>query len=129
MFDSRSENEVYKCLADEKSLQLFRCISKGVPLTISSVKLTRKQYYSRLNEITAVNLAVKSRGKYIPTSLGKLVNGFLDYLTESLSKEYWKYTAIDALTSASSSLPLREYSNIVSTLISDKGAKKVLLET
>lgn len=123
------ENELYKCLADDKSLQLFRNISEGVPFTISSVKLTRRQYYSRLNTITALRLVVKSNGRYIPTSLGKAVYGFLDFLRNSLCNEYWKYTAIDALTTnGNNSLPTEEYSNIVSSLITDDGTKKILLE-
>lgn len=128
MSGTLSENQLYKCLADEKSLQIFRYISMGIPFTVSSIKLTRKQYYSRLNAIAAVSLVIKFNGRYIPTSLGKVVNGFIDYLTESLCKEYWKYAAIDALTSAPSGLPTEEYSNIISTLITDNGAKKVLLK-
>ncbi|MGB7632437.1 MAG: hypothetical protein WBL68_01810 [Nitrososphaeraceae archaeon] len=123
MCDTLSENQLYRCLADEKSLQIFRYISMGTPFTISSVKLTRKQYYCRLNAIAAVYCRLN--GRYIPTSLGKVVNGFIDYLTESLCKEYRRYAAIDVLPS---SLPTEEYSNIISTLLTDNGAKKVLLK-
>ncbi len=121
MCDTLSENQLYRCLADEKSLQIFRYISMGIPFTISSVKLTRKQYYCRLNAIAAVSLVFKFNGRYIPTSF----NGFIDYLTESLCKEYRRYAAIEVLPS---SLPTEEYSNIISTLLTDNGAKKVLLK-
>ena len=36
--------------------------------------------------------------------------------------------AIDTLTGDPSSLPTEEYSNIISTLLTDNGAKKVLLK-
>ena len=75
-------------------------------------------------------MVIKFNGRYVSTYLGKVVNGFIDCfaLTESLCKEYWKYAAIDAFTSAPSSLPTEEYSNIISTLFTDNGAKKVLLK-
>jgi hypothetical protein len=69
---------------------------------------------------------VKSKGgDKSPTSLGNIVKGFLDFLSESLGEEHWKYTAIDDLTGTSSSLPMAEYFNIVSTLMTDNSRRRL----
>lgn len=50
--------------------------------------------------MTAACLEVKSKGK--------IVNGFLAFLSETLSTEYWKNAAIDVLANASSNFPIEE---------------------
>ena len=56
MSDTLSENNVLKCLADEKSLFMVRSIHKGLPVTIKDMKLSRKQYYHKLKMIGDANL-------------------------------------------------------------------------
>jgi hypothetical protein len=103
-------------LGDEKSLRMFRTIYDGLPFTIGGMNLTRKQYYSRLYTIINAGLVDKSNGRYKATSFGKVVHGFLDLLGSTLAKDYWKFTAIDSLTNANSSLPADERIEIISSL-------------
>lgn len=126
--ESVSESELFKCLADEKSLRMFRTIYDELPFTISSLNLTRKQYYSRLNMIINAKLVDKSNGRYRATSLGKVVHKFLDFLGTALAKDYWRFTAIDSLTNSNSPLPAEEHSKIVSSLIKNKDTMGILLE-
>jgi hypothetical protein len=127
MFDPVSESELMRCIADEKSLRMFRTICGGLPVTISGMNMTRKQYYSRLKMIVDANLVDRSNGRYCVTSLGKVVHGFLDFLETALAKDYWKYTAIDSLTDADPPLPAEERTKIVTSIMESKDTAEVLL--
>ena len=127
MFDPVTESELMRCIADEKSLQMFRTIYDGLPVIISGMNMTRKQYYSRLKMIVDANLVDKSNGRYNVTSLGKIVHGFLDFLETALAKDYWKYAAIDSLTNADLPLPAEERAKIVTSIMESKDTAEVLL--
>lgn len=111
------EIDIFECLADEKSLKIFKTICNQRPIALSGMKLKRRQYYSGLTRMTSLNLVEKLDGKYRATSLGKILKKFLDYLEIALTEDHWKHTAIDALeTEADLLLPPEEYSRILSSL-------------
>ncbi len=64
---------VLRTIADDKSLELFATVAAE---TIDSknlknrIKLTRKQYYSRLSRMTRAGLVRRKNGKYILTTFG-----------------------------------------------------------
>jgi predicted transcriptional regulator len=122
------ENNVLKCLADEKSLLLVRSIHKGLPVTITGMKLTRKQYYRKLNMISDANLISRSSGRYAVTSLGRVILGLLDSLEVALSKDYWKFLAIDNLTSADTSIPVEVRTGIISSILESENMTEALLK-
>jgi hypothetical protein len=117
MLDSVNESDMLKCLCDEKSLRLFRAIHDDLPVTITGLDLTRKQYYSRIKMMVDANLVDRSNGRYALTSLGKILNGFLDFLHIALTKNYWKFIAIDSLTTANYPLPVEEQTRIITSIM------------
>ena len=70
--------DVLDTISDDKSLVLFNTIalsnSDGRDILISKLKLTRKQYYSRISKLLKVDLVVRRNGKYFLTSFGKVVH-------------------------------------------------------
>ena len=68
--------DVLKTIADDKSLVLFNTIALSncdSDSCISALKLTRKQYYSRLSALLKAGLVKRERGKYSLTTFGVIV--------------------------------------------------------
>lgn len=133
---------VLRALSDDKSLELFkiiasdaladapRVISNGglinTQLLISKVNLTRKQYYSRISTLTSSGLVKRSNGKYLLTSLGKVLYD-VNCLIDKAIRDHWKLKAIDALeTKSSSGIPDEEREKIVDMLIDNLELRRIL---
>jgi len=96
-----SYQEVMLVLSDSRTMNLFR----GIAHTnhngdITNLRLTRKQYYSRLSELIKSGLIHRKKGKYYLTTFGKIVFDALTHV--QLKIEYaitniWKLKAIDSL--------------------------------
>ena len=98
-----------KSLSHDKSLELFKiiaptpladadhAISNGglinTQLLISKVKRTRKQYYSRISTLISSGLIKRSNGKYLLTSLGKVLYD-VDALIDQAIRDHWKLKTI-----------------------------------
>ena len=119
-----AESDVLKCISDEKCRDMLGCIEKEVPLSISNLKLTRKQYYSRLHNLRICGLIQKTNRKYRFTSFGKVIFDWHLVIRDSIAKEYWKLRAIDML--GSSGIPDSERSKMVDTLIGNEKLKQFL---
>jgi hypothetical protein len=133
---------ILNSLSEEKSLELFKVIagasavvddralsndtSIDTQLLISKVKLTRKQYYSRISTLISSGLVKRSNGKYLLTSLGKIIYGVYVLIDQAI-QNHWKLKAIDALESKSSSGILdEEKKKVVDMLIDNKDLKAML---
>ena len=133
---------VFRALSDEKSLELFKiiapvpstdtdyAISNGglidTQLLISKVRLTRKQYYSRISTLISSGLVKRSNGKYLLTSLGKVLYD-VNCLIDQAIRDHWKLKAIDALeTKSSSGIPDEEREKIVGMLIDNLELRRIL---
>ena len=117
-----------KAIADDKSLELFGTVAQE---TIDSrnlkskIKLTRKQYYSRLSRMTRAGLVRRKDGKYILTTFGKIV--YESKVTvENALNNYWKLKAIDSLET-SNELPKEERQKLIETLLDNQGLKAVIV--
>ena len=78
--------------------------------------------------ISDANLISRSSGRYTVTSLGRVILGLLDSLEVALSKDYWKYLAIDNLTNADSPMPVGERTKIISSIMESKDMTEALLQ-
>ena len=107
---------------------MFRSIRKGLPVTITGMKLSRKQYYQKLKVICDTSLISRSSGGYTVTSLGRVVLGLLDSLETALGKDYWKFIAIDNLTNADPPIPVEERTRIISSILENEDMAKALLQ-
>jgi predicted transcriptional regulator len=123
-----SAASVLRAIADDKSLELFGTVAQE---TIDSknlksrIKLTRKQYYSRLSRMTRAGLVRRKNGKYVLTTFGKIV--YESKVTvENALNNYWKLKAIDSLET-SNELPKEERQKLIETLLDNQGLKAVIV--
>ena len=123
-----SAASVLRAIADDKSLELFGTVAQE---TIDSrnlkskIKLTRKQYYSRLSRMTRTGLVRRRNGKYVLTTFGKIV--YESKVTvENALNNYWKLKAIDSLET-STELPKEERQKLIETLLDNQGLKAVIV--
>ena len=82
--------DVLKAISDNRSLELFRIVALTRPdadILISKTKLTRKQYYSRMSDMTKAGLLKRKRGKYFLTSFGEVVS-FTEKVLEAALDSY-----------------------------------------
>ena len=71
-----SVSDSLSTISNDKSLVLFNTIalaSEDSSILISRLELTRKQYYSRIFELTKAGLIRRRNGKYFLTSFGRIV--------------------------------------------------------
>ena len=103
---------------------MLASIQEKVPLSILNLKLTRKQYYSRLHNLIICGLIKKTNGMYRLTSFGRIIFDWHLVIRDTIAKEYWKLRAIDML--GSSGIPDSERSKVVDTLIDNDKLKQFL---
>src|SRR5712691_9805025 len=134
--------DVIKVISDDKSLVLFNTIAltsgdsdilrTTVKLTrkqyYSRIKLTRKQYYSRMSGLVNAGLVTRKNGNYFVTSFGKIVYE-AQMLIEKGIQNYWKLKAIDSIESSPGSprMPAEEYNRLIATLIECNQIKDILI--
>lgn len=119
-----TESDVLKCISDEKCREMLGSIQERVPISISNLKLTRKQYYSRLHNLRVCGLIQKTKRTYRLTSFGKVIFDWHLIIRDTIAKEYWKLRAIDMLDS--SGIPDSERSEMVDTLLENEKLKHLL---
>jgi hypothetical protein len=111
--------DLLNILADTRTMELFSDISSSGHKThniMTKLKLTRKQYYSRIADLQSAGMIYRNKGKYFISTFGKIV---YDVHTNAQRKiEYalsniWKLKAIDSLEIADqiSRGELREITN------------------
>jgi hypothetical protein len=130
--ESASLSNILSAISDDKFLALFRTITvengddgSDSEFLTSKIKLTRKQYYSRMSRMTKVGLIQRKNGKYFLTSLGKVVYNNL-LIIESALSNYWKLKAIDSFEIVTA--PEEERNKIIDDLIDDCQIKDILAE-
>ena len=121
--------DVLNTISDDKSLVLFNTIalsnSDGSDILISKLKLTRKQYYSRISKLVKVDLVVRRNRKYFLTSLGKIVYDAQKIIGNAVG-DYWKLKAVDTLE-ITDQMPKEEYNEIINALIENEKIKEGLI--
>ena len=104
-----SAASIISTISDSKALLLFKAIAASdndcSEILITKLKLTRKQFYSRIEELMKADLVKRIRGRYILTSLGKIILSMILKM-ETAIEYYWKLKAIDSiLTSTNTAIP------------------------
>lgn len=110
-------------------LKSIASASTSSDILISKLKLTRKQYYSRMSLLVQNGLVKRQRGRYLLTAFGKVIYSAqlnLEARIENALSNYWKLKAIDSLDI--SSYPREEDNNVISTLIDNEEIRCVLLK-
>jgi hypothetical protein len=121
-----SVSDVLKAVSDDKSLVLFNTIGLATEDSgnlMKILKLTRKQYYSRINMMVDSGIIRRIRGKYFLTSFGKIIYEAQKLICKATIHTS-KLKAVDLLDTPEFSAA--EYSKIVDTLIQDDEIKQIL---
>jgi predicted transcriptional regulator len=123
--------DTMSAISDDKALSLFKAVAISEndcsSILITKLRLTRKQYYSRIKKLMYVGLVKRIGSKFSLTSFGKVIYSKVINI-ETAIEYFWKLKAIDSITmSANSDLPPQEYQKIIDTLIDDHEIKDVLI--
>ena len=120
--------DVLKTIAEDKSLVLFNTIalSNGdSDILISTLHLTRKQYYARLSVLLKAGLVKREMAKYYLTTLGMILYHAQEIIGNALN-QYWKLKAINV--TCNGELPLEQVHIIIDKLIANQEIKNILLK-
>ncbi len=126
-----SAASIISTISDSKALLLFKAIAASdndcSKILITKLNLTRKQFYSRIEELMNADLVKRIRGRYILTSLGKIIFSMILKM-ETAIEYYWKLKAIDSiLLSANTAVPEQESHKILDMLIDDHQIKDLFV--
>jgi len=123
--------DVLKTIAEDKSLVLFNAIAlsnSDSDILISTLHLTRKQYYARLSALLKAGLVKREMAKYYLTTLGMILYHAQELIGKALN-QYWKLKAIDSINVTSNGeLPHDQLHRIIDTLITNQEIKDILLQ-
>lgn len=114
-------------ISNDKSLVLFNTIalaSGDSTILISRLNLTRKQYYSRMSDLTNAGLILRKNGKHFLTSYGRVVYEAQELIGKAI-EHLSKLEAIDSIESAE--FPASELSKVIDTLINNSQIKEILI--
>jgi len=122
--------QVLDAISDDNALKLFDAIANdGEESSLEKLRMTRKQYYTRLAKLVKTGLVKRQKRKYTITSFGKVVYNI--HLTFYKAMENsWKFKAIDAM-SEKNELSAEEYQKALDLLL-DKDSdrfKQILFNT
>ena len=123
--------DLLKTIAEDKSLVLFNTIAlsnSDSEIIISTLHLTRKQYYTRLSALLKVGLVKREMTKYSLTTFGMILYHVQEIIGKALN-EYWKLEAIDPINlTCNGELPQDQFHRIIDTLITNQEIKDILFQ-
>ena len=117
-------SELLQLLSDEKCRDILEAIQDS-SLSITNLKLNRKQFYSRMYKMKHWGLIKKVKEDFVLTSFGKVIFQYHLILRDMID-EYWKFNAFDGLSG--SDIPELELTSIFGTLIKSEILKQFLFK-
>jgi predicted transcriptional regulator len=123
-----SKVAVLQAISDKRASNILKNIASSdsnSDILITQLKLTRKQYYSRMSCLIKAGLVKRQKGRYLLTAFGKVIYNAqvnLETKIENALTNYWKLKAIDSLE-----MPSREETDkVISVLIENDEIKGIL---
>jgi predicted transcriptional regulator len=119
--------EILEAISDVKSLKLFNTIAtKGGNSEDLSVqlKLSRKEYYSRMSRLMKTGIVKRKNGKHFLTAFGKVVYD-AQVTVKKAVESYWKLKAIDSID-LSDEITVKERDKLIQTLVDDVEIREIL---
>jgi len=119
--------EILEAISDVKSLKLFNTIAtKGGNSEDLSVqlKLSRKEYYSRMSRLMKTGMVKRKNGKHFLTAFGQIVYDALVTVKKAV-ESYWKLKAIDSID-LSDEITVKERDKLIHTLLDDVEIREIL---
>jgi hypothetical protein len=121
-------SDLFKALSDDKSLTIFNTVALSAGKTdmlISTLGVTRKQFYSKVERLITHGLLVRRKGRYYITTLGKVLYEIQSILGGALN-DYWKLKAIDSMQ-IPTGLPEHELNKLIDSLLESTVLKNIIL--
>ena len=122
-----SVSDSLSAISNDKSLVLFNTIALATEdssILIGRLGLTRKQFYSRMSELTKAGLIRRRNGKYFLTSFGRIVYGAQELIGNAIQYTL-KLKAIDSIDTPE--FPVEERDKLIDTLINNSEIKELLV--
>jgi len=122
-----SVSDTLSAISNDKTLVLFNTIALAggySSILVKRLNLTRKQYYSRMSDLTNAGLILRKNGMYFLTSFGKVVYEAQELIGKAV-QHLSKLKAIDSIESAE--FPASELSKLINTLITNNELKEILI--
>ena len=119
--------EILEAISDVKSLKLFNTIAtKGGSSEDLSVqlKLSRKEYYSRMSRLMKTGIVKRKNGKHFLTAFGKVIYDAQVTIKKAV-ESYWKLKAIDSID-LSDEITVKERDKLIQTLLDDVEIREIL---
>ena len=120
--------DILDAISDARALAVYKTIASEKPnsnLLITKMRLTRKQYYSRISRLTKTGLVKRENGRYSLTSFGKVIYD-IQITIEIALENFWKLKAIDSLQAADGTLSKEEQTRVLDLLIQNDKIKEVI---
>ena len=126
---------VLLAISDDITANIFKIIanSNSHPngrVLLSKMKITRKQYYRRMESLTKAGLIKRKNGIYYLTSFGKVIHNY-HLKIETALIYHWKLEALDSIlvfqSSDKAKMPVEEKVNLVDKLIENREIKEIIL--
>jgi hypothetical protein len=118
---------IFKTISDPISVDLFKNISETGSDSedlMSKMRISRRQYYSRLSDFTRNGMVVRKDGKNHRTTFGGVVHHTL-MTVEKAFVNYYNLKALDSI-GLYSGIPREEHKKIIDTLIADPDIRNIL---
>ena len=119
--------EILEAISDVKSLKLFNTIATkgGNSEDLSEqLKLSRKEYYSRMSRLMKTGIVKRKNGKHFLTAFGKVVYDAQVTIRKAV-ESYWKLKAIDSID-LSDEITVKERDKLIHTLLDDVEIREIL---
>jgi predicted transcriptional regulator len=125
-----SKVTILTAISENRTFDIFKSIGSvhsSSDILITQLKLSRRQYYTRISQLTKTGLVKRQKGRYLLTAFGKVIyNAKINFEAkiENALNNYWKLKAIDSLRMNSR----EECDNIISVLIDNQEIRSVLMD-
>lgn len=125
--------DVIKLISDDKTWLILNTIflasGDSTENLTAGLKLTRKQYYSRMSSLIKAGVVKRQKGKYFVSTFGSVIFDAHRLLGNAM-KDYWKLKAIDSLGVANDGkMPKNQRKKIIEELIDNRQLKDISLST
>jgi DNA-binding HxlR family transcriptional regulator len=123
-----TSEELFAVLSDGITIKMLKLASTGFRARggyPNKLKITKKQYTSRLHKLVAIGLIHKRNAVYVLTALGQIVEKTMLRLVEEAVDNWWKLKAIDSFEKG---IPIEEKRKIIDSILSSTLIRETLLK-
>ncbi len=122
-----AREDIFAVLSDTITVKMLNLAASGFSARggySNKLKITKKQYSTRLHKLVELGLIHKKNGVYMLTALGQIVDQIMLKIVDEVVTNYWKLKAIDSFTKE---LPAEEKRKIIDSILSDTVIKEYLV--